>query len=442
MGEAKPAGRESKVGFLVSGARARSRQGRARQRRGGSRRDSATCYSGVRGAEREVRRADGRRRDERRCSRSRASLQDKIDAVDGWELDRTLEVAMDALRCPPGDADVSHLSGGERRRVALCRLLLSKPDMLLLDEPTNHLDAESVAWLERFLQEYPGTVVAVTHDRYFLDNVAGWILELDRGRGIPWKGNYSSWLEQKSKRLEVEEKQARATGPHARARARVDQHERPARARPRARRASTPTSSCSPRSKERAPENKVEIAIPIPAPGRRGGRGRGSRKAFGDKLLFDDLDFEPSAGRHRRSDRRQRRRQDDALRMIVGEEKPDAGSSALGETVELAYVDQSASALDAEKTVWEVISGGEDRIQVGRREMPSRAYVSSFNFKGADQQKLVGDRSRAASATACTSPSCSRGRQRPAARRAHQRPRRRHPARPRRRAGDFPAAPW
>jgi ATP-binding cassette ChvD family protein len=316
-------------------------------------------------------------------------LQDQIDACGGWELERTLEVAMDALRCPPGDADVSTLSGGEKRRVALCRLLLSKPDMLLLDEPTNHLDAESVAWLERFLQEYPGTVVAVTHDRYFLDNVAGWILELDRGRGIPWEGNYSSWLEQKQKRLQVEEKQSSA-------RARTLERELDwIKMSPRARQAKGKArinayEQLLADGQERAPE-KVEIAIPVPQ--RLGDlviESSHVRKGFDDKLLIDDLDFSLPAGGIVGVIGANGAGKSTLFRMIVGEEKPDQGEIRLGETVQLAYVDQSRDALGADKSVWEEISDGEEMIQVGRREVSSRAYVGSFNFRGADQQKKVG----------------------------------------------------
>ena len=318
-----------------------------------------------------------------------AKIQDQIDAVDGWELERTVDVAMDALRCPPGDADVTTLSGGEKRRVALCRLLLSKPDMLLLDEPTNHLDAESVAWLERFLSEYSGTVVAVTHDRYFLDNVAGWILELDRGQGIPWKGNYSSWLEQKEKRLQVEQKQegARAQtlkrelewiqmSPRARqakGKARINAYEK-----------------LLTEGQERAPE-KVEIAIPTPK--RLGDKvvvADEIGKAFGEKLLIGDLSFALPPGGIVGVIGANGAGKSTLFRMIVGEEKPDRGHLDLGETVELAYVDQSRDSLDPEKSVFETISGGDDLIQVGRREVPARAYVGSFNFKGPDQQKLVG----------------------------------------------------
>ncbi len=317
-------------------------------------------------------------------------LQDRIDAADAWELDRTLDVAMEALRCPPGDAKVDTLSGGEKRRVALCRLLLSKPDMFLIDEPTNHLDAESVAWLERFLQEYPGTVVAITHDRYFLDNVAGWILELDRGRGIPWEGNYSSWLEQKNKRLEVEEKQA---GARARTLARELEW---IKLSPRARQAKGKArinafEELVKQGGERAPE-KVEISIPIPQ--RLGDvvvEADGLRKAYGDKLLFEGLTFKLPPGGIVGIIGPNGAGKTTLFKMIAGEEKPDAGTLRLGETVKLSYVDQDRRDLDPKKTVWQVISGGEDKIMIGNREVPSRAWVSSFNFKGTDQQKLVGD---------------------------------------------------
>jgi ATP-binding cassette ChvD family protein len=318
-----------------------------------------------------------------------AKLQDKIDAADAWEIDRTLEVAMDALRVPPGDADVSTLSGGEKRRVALCRLLLRKPDLLLLDEPTNHLDAESVAWLERFLQEYPGTVVAITHDRYFLDNAAGWILELDRGRGIPWKGNYSSWLEQKEQRLSVEER-------HTSARRRTLQRELDwVRMAPRARQAKSKArlnayDQLVAEEERRLPE-ALEIAIP---PGPRLGdvvvEAEHLRKGFGDKLLIDGLSFSLPRGGIVGVIGGNGAGKTTLFRMITGEEKPDAGTLRLGETVKLAYVDQSRDALDAEQTVWEAISGGQERIKVGSREINSRAYVASFNFRGPDQQKLVG----------------------------------------------------
>jgi len=285
-------------------------------------------------------------------------LQDQIDAADAWEIDRTVDVAMEALRCPPPDADVSTLSGGEKRRVALCRLLLSKPDMLLLDEPTNHLDAESVAWLERFLQEYPGTVVAITHDRYFLDNVAGWILELDRGRGIPWEGNYSSWLEQKNKRLAVEEKQA---GAHARTLARELEWIK-----------------MSPRARRERLGDVVVVAHAL-------------RKAYGEKLLFEDLEFKLPPGGLVGIIGPNGAGKTTLFKIISGEEKADSGELRLGETVSLSYVDQDRRDLEPGKTVWEVISRGEERIQIGNREVPSRAWVSSFNFKGSDQQKLVGD---------------------------------------------------
>ncbi|MEE8580734.1 MAG: energy-dependent translational throttle protein EttA [Myxococcota bacterium] len=319
-----------------------------------------------------------------------AALQDRIDAADAWELDRTLEVAMDALRCPPGEAKVEEISGGEMRRVALCRLLLSKPDMLLLDEPTNHLDAESVAWMERFLQDYPGTVVAVTHDRYFLDNVAGWILELDRGRGIPWQGNYSSWLEQKSKRLQVEEKQKSA-------RARTLERELEwIQMSPRARQAKgkariTAYEKLLSERQERGPE-RVEIVLPVP--GRLGDlvlEAEKLGKAYGDRLLFDDLSFALPPGGIVGVIGANGAGKTTLFRMIAGQETPDRGTLRLGDTVELAYVDQSRDALDPGKSIWEEISGGEERIQVGKREMPSRAYVASFNFKGADQQKPVGN---------------------------------------------------
>jgi len=318
-----------------------------------------------------------------------ARLQDHIDATNAWELDRTLELAMEALRVPPGDTDVSTLSGGERRRVALCRVLLEKPDLLLLDEPTNHLDAESVAWLERHLQEYPGTVVAITHDRYFLDNVAGWILELDRGRGIPWKGNYSSWLEQKEQRLTLEEKQSSA-------RRRTLQHELEwIRMSPRARHAKGKArinafEALRAEEEKRMPES-VEIAIP---PGPRLGdvvvEAENLRKGFDDRLLIEDLSFALPAGGIVGVIGGNGAGKTTLFRMIVGLEKPDAGSLRVGQTVQLAYVEQSRDALDPEKTVWEEISGGHERIQIGRREISSRGYVGSFNFKGPDQQKRVG----------------------------------------------------
>jgi ATP-binding cassette ChvD family protein len=318
-----------------------------------------------------------------------AKLQDRIDHADGWELERRLEIAMDALRCPPPDTSVATLSGGEKRRVALCRLLLQKPDLLLLDEPTNHLDAESVAWLERFLQEYPGTVVAVTHDRYFLDNVAGWILELDRGRGIPFQGNYSSWLEQKRGRLEVEEKQASAK------RRTLDRELEWVRMTPRAR---TSKSKARIRAidqlraaqEQQLPET-VEISIP---PGPRLGdvvvEAEHLVKGYEDRLLVDDLSFSLPPGGIVGVIGANGAGKTTLFRMIVGEEKPDDGSIRLGETVKLAYVDQSREALDPRKTVYEEISGGEERLKIGRRELASRAYVGSFGFKGPEQQKLVG----------------------------------------------------
>jgi ATP-binding cassette ChvD family protein len=324
-----------------------------------------------------------------RLLEEQARLQDQIDAAGAWELDRRIEVAMEALRVPPGETPVATLSGGERRRVALCRLLLSKPDLLLLDEPTNHLDAESVAWLERFLKEYPGTVVAVTHDRYFLDNVAGWILELDRGRGIPWQGNYSSWLEQKQARLAVEEK-------HASARRRTLERELEwVRMAPRARQAKSKArirayEELLAEGEKRLPET-VEISIP---PGPRLGdvvlEAEHLRKGYGDRLLIDDLDFSLPPGGIVGVIGANGAGKTTLFRMIVGQEKPDGGELRLGKTVKLAYVDQSRDALDPKKTVFQEISGGEERIQVGGREVAARAYVASFNFKGSDQQKLVG----------------------------------------------------
>ncbi len=316
-------------------------------------------------------------------------LQDQIDHTNAWELDRTLDIAMDALRLPPPDAQVATLSGGEKRRVALCRLLLQKPDLLLLDEPTNHLDAESVAWLERFLQEYPGTVVAVTHDRYFLDNVAGWILELDRGRGLPFKGNYSSWLEQKQARMAAQEKQASA-------RQRTLQRELEwIRMSPRARHAKgkarlSAYEALRADEAQRLPES-VEIAIP-PGP-RLGGvvvEVEHLRKAYGDRLLIDDLSFALPPGGIVGVIGANGAGKTTLFRLIVGQEQPDAGRLRVGETVQLAYVDQSRETLAPEKTVWEEISEGADRIKIGQRELASRAYVASFGFKGTDQQKRVG----------------------------------------------------
>jgi energy-dependent translational throttle protein EttA len=318
-----------------------------------------------------------------------ARLQEKIDAADAWNLDVQLDQAMDALRLPPGDADVTKLSGGERRRVALCRLLLSAPDLLLLDEPTNHLDAESVAWLERHLEDYKGTVVAVTHDRYFLDNVAGWILELDRGHGIPFKGNYSSWLDQKQQRLAVEEKQESA-------RQRTIARELEwVRTNPKGRRAKSKARLAN-YDRLLAEERNVkldQVQIHIPSGQRLGGKvieADDVRKGFGDRLLIEDLSFTlPPAGIVGVIGANGAGKTT-LFRMIVGDEKPDSGKIDLGDTVDLAYVDQSRDALDADKTVWEEISEGYDNIKVGDREMNSRAYVAGFNFKGSDQQKKVG----------------------------------------------------
>jgi ATP-binding cassette ChvD family protein len=316
-------------------------------------------------------------------------LQDRIDAAGGWELERTLEIAMDALRCPPGDAKVETLSGGERRRVALCALLLSKPDLLLLDEPTNHLDAESVAWLERHLKEYAGTVIAVTHDRYFLDNVAEWILELDRGGYYPFQGNYSSWLEQKRARLETDEKKSSAR------RRTLDRELEWVRMSPRARQAKSKArlrayEELRAEEEARLPET-VEIAIP---PGPRLGdvvvRADHLTKGYDEQLLIDDLSFQLPPGGIVGVIGPNGAGKTTLFRMIVGEEKPDAGTIRLGDTVQLAYVDQSRDALDAKKSVWQEISGGEDVLQVGKREVPSRAYVSAFGFKGGEQQKLLG----------------------------------------------------
>jgi ATP-binding cassette ChvD family protein len=315
-------------------------------------------------------------------------LQEKIDAADAWNLDTLVDTAMDALRCPPGDSGVEHLSGGERRRVALCRLLLSQPDLLLLDEPTNHLDAESVAWLERHLDEYPGAVVAVTHDRYFLDNVAGWILELDRGRGIPFKGNYSSWLEQKQARLAQEEKQESArqrTLARELEWVRMSASSRLTKNKARLRRYDELLAE-----ERNAKVDKVEIHIPA---GQRLGdtvvEADGVSKGYGDRLLIDDLSFTlPRAGIVGVIGGNGAGKTT-LLRMITGEEQPDSGTLRVGETVELSYVDQSRDALDGDRTVWEEVSGGDEKITVGEREMNSRAYVSSFNFKGSDQQKKV-----------------------------------------------------
>jgi len=316
-------------------------------------------------------------------------LQDKIDAVNAWDIDSQLDLAMDALRCPPPDADVANLSGGERRRVALCRLLLTSPDLLLLDEPTNHLDAESVAWLEHFLAEYQGTVVAVTHDRYFLDNVAQWILELDRGSGIPWKGNYSSWLDQKQQRLAQEEKSETK-------RQKTLQRELEwIRMSPRARQSKGKArlNAYEQLLNEDTAQKIEQVEIYIP-PGPRLGdvvvEARGVRKAYGDLLLMDDLTFTLPRGGIVGVIGPNGAGKTTLFRMITGQEKPDGGTLRLGETVQLGYVDQSRDALAATKSVWEEISGGEDELMIGKRPVPSRAYVSWFNFKGPQQQRKVG----------------------------------------------------
>jgi energy-dependent translational throttle protein EttA len=318
-------------------------------------------------------------------------VQDAIEASNAWELDRQLEIAMDALRLPPPEADVTKISGGERRRVALCKVLLERPDLLLLDEPTNHLDAESVAWLERHLAEFPGTVVAVTHDRYFLDNVAGWILELDRGAGIPWEGNYSSWLTQKEARLAVEEKQESARrrslqrelewvqmaprARHAKSKARIERYES--------------------LLAEGGPESRIETQEIYIPPGPRLGdvvvRAQGVRKAYGDRLLMEDLAFDLPRGGIVGVIGPNGAGKTTLFKMIVGHEKPDAGKFNVGETVVLSYVDQDRDRPNPEKTVFEEISGGQDRVVLGKREVAARAYVAMYNFKGADQQKRVGD---------------------------------------------------
>jgi len=316
-------------------------------------------------------------------------VQEKLDAADAWDLDSRLEMAMDALRCPPADMPIKNLSGGEKRRVALCRLLLQKPDILLLDEPTNHLDAESVAWLEQHLQRYEGTIIAVTHDRYFLDNVAGWILELDRGEGIPWKGNYSSWLEQKQNRLAQEQKtedklaktlerelewiRMSPKGRHAKSKARINDYEK----------------LVATESEKRSEE--LEIFIP---PGPRLGdtviEAHGVSKAYGDKLLFENLEFSLPPGGIVGVIGPNGAGKTTLFRLITGQEQPDSGEFKVGPTVQLGYVDQSRDSLEANKTIWEEISGGLDVINLGKREMNSRAYVSRFNFSGSDQQKRVG----------------------------------------------------
>jgi ATP-binding cassette ChvD family protein len=316
-------------------------------------------------------------------------IQEKLDASGAWDLDSRLEMAMDALRCPPGETLVKVLSGGEKRRVALCRLLLKKPDILLLDEPTNHLDAESVAWLEHHLQKYEGTIIAVTHDRYFLDNVAGWILELDRGEGIPWKGNYSSWLEQKQNRLKNEEKRESdrqrtlqrelewvrmsPKGRHAKAKARITSYEELL-------------------SQEKAIREK-DLEIYIPAGERLGNiviEAEHLTKAYGDNLLFEDMVFSLPPGGIIGIIGANGAGKTTLFRLITGQEKPDSGTLKVGDTVKLAYVDQSRDVLDPNKSIWEMISGGEDLIQLGKKEINSRAYVAQFNFSGADQQKKVG----------------------------------------------------
>ncbi len=318
-----------------------------------------------------------------------AALQEKMDALDAWDIDSRLEMAMDALRCPPGDTPVKILSGGERRRVALCRLLLQKPDILLLDEPTNHLDAESVAWLEHHLQKYEGTIIAVTHDRYFLDNVAGWILELDRGQGIPWQGNYSSWLEQKQNRLKNEEKSESARiktlerelewirmspkGRHAKSKARIKAYEELL-------------------GKNLEKESGTRELFIAPGP-RLGGvviEADGVSKGYGEKLLVESMTFSLPPGGIVGVIGPNGAGKTTLFRMITGRESPDAGTIRIGETVKLAYVDQSRDALDPEKNIWEMISGGQDIIPVGGRQINSRAYVSRFNFSGTDQQKKVG----------------------------------------------------
>jgi ATP-binding cassette ChvD family protein len=319
-----------------------------------------------------------------------AKLQDAIDAVQGWELERKLEIAADALRLPPWDAKITTLSGGEKRRVALCRLLLSQPDMLLLDEPTNHLDAESVAWLERYLEEYPSTVIAVTHDRYFLDNVAGWILELDRGHGIPWHGNYSSWLEQKDARLAQEEKQQEAL------RRSLQRELEWVRANPKARQAKSKArvqryeELASTEFQKRNETNEIYIP-PGPRLGELVIEASNLRKGYGERLLIEDLSFRLPAGGIVGIIGPNGAGKTTLFRMLTGQEKPDAGEIRVGPTVQLAYVDQSRRSLNDSKSVWEEISGGQDTIRVGTYETPSRGYVGRFNFRGTQQQQLIGE---------------------------------------------------
>ncbi len=319
-----------------------------------------------------------------------ASVQDQIDAAGAWELDRQLEIAMDAVNLPPGDCAVDNLSGGEKRRVALCKILLERPDLLLLDEPTNHLDADSVAWLERHLAEYPGTVVAVTHDRYFLDNVAGWILELDRGEGIPWEGNYSSWLEQKQKRLESEQQSARA---HQRS---LDRELEWIRMAPRARQAKNKAriKAYEAMSQEKFTERPDELEIQIP-PGERLGQlvieAEDLQKSYGENILFDGLNFKLPPGGIVGVVGPNGAGKTTLFRLLTGEEQPDGGRLQVGETVRLGYVDQSRDALSDSATVFEEISGGHDTLEMGGRSIAARAYVAKFHFLGADQQKKVGD---------------------------------------------------
>jgi ATP-binding cassette ChvD family protein len=318
-----------------------------------------------------------------------AKVQDQIEALNAWELDRQVEIAMDAMQLPPPDADVSTLSGGERRRVALCKTLLEKPDLLLLDEPTNHLDAESVAWLERHLAEFPGTVVAVTHDRYFLDNVAGWILELDRGRGIPWEGNYSSWLQQKQDRLKKEEKAASARQKT------LEKELEWIRLAPRARQAKNKAriKAYEQMSAEAFQDKQEEFEIQIP-PGKHLGdlvvEAKNVSKAYGDRVLFENLSFRLPPGGIVGVIGPNGAGKTTLFRMMMGEEKPDTGEMRVGTTVELGYVDQNRDALDPQKTVYEEISGGYDNIEMGNRKINSRSYVAKFNFQGTDQQKQVG----------------------------------------------------